>query len=756
MSIGVFLALVASALLTAVTAVRAAEPPGPPMTLESWVEEVKPDSARLRAAINPNGSSSTYRFEVVSQAAFQQSGFLGAVVVPPSGGAPLGSGATPLLVSQPIGPPLTPLTAATTYRYRVTATNQEGTTVPLEHRFTTQPTELHFGLPDGRGWEMVSPREKNGGAIAGPEAIFGGGELQAAPGSAASGASVTYGSATAFGDAQGAPAESQYLSTRTASGWTTEAISPPVLSAAYGTEPDGAPYRIFSSDLSRGLLFGGLPCRGGLPGCPAPNPVLPGSGAPAGYMAYYLREGDGSFSSLLSPADLSHTALAPEAFSVSFAGGTPDLSHIVLSSCAALTADAVEIPDGAGGCEESAQNLYEWSGASLLALNLLPGQGTTTAGAALAAPIGAISTNGSRVFFSQEGDLYLRQAGETKLVSPAAQFQAASADGGIAYLTKSGHLYRYLTNPGSLEDLTPSGGVVGVLGASEDGSTVYFQGADGIERWREGATTMVAPGAQAATESDYPPATATSRVSSDGSHLAFLSTEELDGYDNGGRTEVYLYGPIGGGPPQLVCASCNPTGERANGSASVPGTPANGSTHAFRPRVLSENGRRLFFDSSDELVVGDTDNEPDVYQWEARGEGDCETSPGCVSLISSGRALEGASFVDASGDGTDVYFLTDESLVGEDPGSIDLYDARVGGGFPEAPPPIPCIADACQALPPTPEDPEPGSSVENAGNPSLRIVRAKAKKHHKPRRHKKKHRRGKGSAHAGGPKKGQK
>ena len=37
-----------------------------------------------------------------------------------------------------------------------------------------------FSLPDNRGWEMVSPTEKNGGEIQGFGGMFGGGVLQAA------------------------------------------------------------------------------------------------------------------------------------------------------------------------------------------------------------------------------------------------------------------------------------------------------------------------------------------------------------------------------------------------------------------------------------------------------------------------------------------------------------------------------------------------------------------------------------------------
>ena len=732
---------------------------GPPIVSETWVEEVKADSVRLRAKINPNGFSTTYRFEITSQASFEAKGFTGATLIPVSGPVALGSGASFLLVSQPVGPPLTPLQPATQYRYRVIAKNaaQAEAVIGPDHIFSTQGSELTFRLPDQRGWEMVSPVDKGGGAITPPGSLFGGGDLQASPSSDSTGAAISYGSSTSFGAAQGAPPVSQYLSRRTSSGWITENVSAPLSSAAYGDKPDGAPYRIFSEDLSKGLLFGGLPCRGGIGGCPSPSPVLPSSGAPAGFMAYYLRSA-GGYASLLHGADFSHTGVGPEAFEVSFAGASADLSHVVLSSCAALTANATEVPDGSGDCKEEDQNLYEASGGSLVAISLRPGETHTTPEAGpteLAAPIGASSSDGSRVYFTAGSSLYLRDGSQTKEVCAACEFQTASKDGSVAFLIEevSGtkHLFRYLASTQARADLTPSGGVVGVLGASADGSVVYYQDASGIHKWASGTTSLVAPGSEAAKEGAYPPATGTSRVTPDGSHLAFLSTRELAGFDNANRAEVYLYGPpVGGGAPLLICASCNPTGERAAGFASIPGTQENGTTLAYRPRALSDDGHRVFFDSTDKLSISDTNNQPDVYQWEAYGEGDCGVKPGCLGSISSGRATEGASLIDASADGTDVYFITNESLVGTDPGSIDLYDARVGGGFPESPRPEICIADACQPLPSSPEDPDPSTLIKTSGNPPAKYVGETKKKGHKGKKkgkgkkHKRSHRRGRG------------
>jgi hypothetical protein len=741
-SVGLVIALVAPAAATAAV----------PQIPAAWVTEVSPTSAVLRAEINPEGEATTYRFEYLTATAYEANveagheGFLGATRVPAAKEAGIGAGSAAVAVFQSLVAPLNPLTPLTSYRYRPVATNPSGPTVGPTHTLTTQAASNVFALPDSRAWELVSPVDKSGGAIAAPGALFGGGAIQAAAG----GSAITYGSAGSFGAAQGAPPASQYVSRRDASGWSTENVSAPLASGSYGDRPDGAPYRLFSGDLGAGLLFGGEPCRG-VPGCPSPAPPLTGSGAPSAYSTYYLRAAGGSYLSLLSAADVDHSAVAPEHFSVSLAAATADLSTVVLSSCAALTAEATEVAAGPGECAAGKQNLYRWSGGGLRLVNLLPGESTGTPGARIAAPLGAVSEDGSRVYFtaSEDGLLYLREfGGQTRWVEESlpgrATFQAASADGSVAFLTVGGHLYRYLAATNTAVDLTPGRKIAGVLGASADGARVYYQDGGGLELWDEGTTRRVADGADASLPSDYPPATGTARVSSDGHHLAFLSAAALAGHDNldAGTglpdTELYLYDA---GPDELTCASCNPTGERPRGPASIPGAEVNGSTVAYRPRVLSADSRRLLFDSADRLVVADTDSRPDVYQWEAQGEGSCTRAGGCVDLISSGRSADAARFLDAGADGSDVYFLTGESLVPRDPGSIDVYDARVGGGLPEPQPPIPCTGDACQALPSPPEDPGAGTLVQNSGNPPLKIVkerrqrRHRKKKHHRRKRH---------------------
>jgi hypothetical protein len=705
----------AGALCFVPTAAQAA---GPPQLGAAWTTEVSAGSATFHGEVNPEGESTTYRFEYLTDANYQANPpgerFNGAAKAPAGGSAPAGSGTSLVTVSQHVSA----LRAGTLYHYRLSATG-EGTTTSSPQTFTTQALSGAFALPDGRGWEMVSPPDKNGGAIQGFGRNHGGGVLQAA---AQGPGEITYTSASSFGgeEAKGAPQGSQYISRRNgAAGWSTQNITTPIVSGSYGNDPNGVPYQLFSPDLARGLLLNGVHCRGEGTGCPVANPPLPGSGAPSGFQDYYLRNDEaGSFQALLSEANDGLLALSATQFNLAFAGASPDLAHVILSTCAKLTADATEVA-GTEGCDPTKPNLYEWSGGALTLVNTSPG-------AKLAAQGGAVSADGSRVYFSEEGKLWLREgASAPHELALGGEFQTATPSGAIAFYTKSEHLFSYAAASHTATDLTPSGGVKGVLGASEDGTRVYYQDGTGLKLWHA-TTTEVAPGSQAASESDWPPTTGTARVSANGESLLFLSTEAeaLSGYDNHDAntgqpdSEVYLYNA-----GALACVSCNPTGERPIGPSTIPGAIANGkapgSTDAYKPRVLAATANRLFFDSSDALVALDTNKASDAYQWEAQGAGSCAKPGGCLSLISSGTDSQGASFVDATESGEDAYFLTSASLVGADPGSADVYDARVGGGFPEPTPPIPCEGDACAPLPPQPEDPTVGTMIPGPGNPPL-------------------------------------
>jgi len=722
----IFLTLCALAVLPA-----AALAAGPPLAGALWASQVDSRSGTLSAEVDPNGSLTSGYFEYTPQATYEAAkGFSGAKRININ---VIGSEAGMIAVNFPT---ITGLSSDTTYRYRLVLTNGKGqitkpTAAPYP-LFTTAPAAGGPLLPDGRGWEMVSPPDKNGGGIATPESIAEGGILQAA----AQGGEVAYPSASSFAGGQGAPPASQYVSTRTASGWSTENITVPIFSGSYDIASGGAPYRLFSTDLSRSLLLNGKGCRGEATGCPVPNPTLPGTDAPAGYQDYYLRtSSSGGFEALLGPSETGLSGQSASQFEVTLAGASEDLSHVVLSSCAKLTASATS------GCPAEA-NLYEFSGGVLKQLNAAAGATLATQGA------NAVSTDGSRVYFYEGGNLFVRDGATLKQADVGAggggSFELASTDGSIAYFSKGGDLYRYTAAANTATKLTSSADVQGVLGAATNGANLYYLRSGGLYRCAA-ANTVAASGCDAATKiaaaadaSNYPPATGTTRVTDDATKLLFVSTTPLEDhaantYDNTdlvtgeADSEVYLYDAGAG----LTCVSCNPTNGRPTGPSSIPGALGNGaSLTTYKPRVLVDGGKRVFFDSSDAIVPADTNTfgaggagVPDAYQWEASGEGSCTREGGCAALLSSGRDPTPSLFADASADGSDAYFLTGSSLVGSDPGAIDLYDARIGGGLLEPGEGIPCEGDSCQALPPEPTEPTLTTLLSGPGNPPVHYTR---------------------------------
>ena len=115
--------------------------------------------------------------------------------------------------------------------------------------------------------------------------------------------------------------------------------------------------------------------------------------------------------------------------------------------------------------------------------------------------------------------------------------------------------------------------------------------------------------------------------------------------------------------------------------------------------------------SPERLVQCDTNGKYDAYMWK---DGSCE-------LVSTGheRRTTRRSWTRRA-DGDDAFFLTRQQLVGIDTDdSVDLYDARVGGGLASQnppPPPPPCQGDACKP-PATPQTGPPPNGTTAVDNP---------------------------------------
>ncbi|HEX3243102.1 MAG TPA: hypothetical protein VHQ97_08475 [Solirubrobacterales bacterium] len=205
--------------------------------------------------------------------------------------------------------------------------------------------------------------------------------------------------------------------------------------------------------------------------------------------------------------------------------------------------------------------------------------------------------------------------------------------------------------------------------------------------------------------------TADFQVTPSGDDAAFPSAISITGFDNAGNPEIFRYDLASG---SIDCASCNPTGARAIGGASM----------AVEGLSLSDDGR-VFFNSNDALAPRDLDNRQDAYEW----NGD---NP---QLISTGGSPFDSSLLSASADGTDVYFFTRDTLVPQDKNGTlaKIYDAREEGGFPFPPDPVPCKAsDECHGAGSAAPGPLPiGTITGNGGNsePQVKTCRKGFKRH---------------------------
>jgi hypothetical protein len=234
------------------------------------------------------------------------------------------------------------------------------------------------------------------------------------------------------------------------------------------------------------------------------------------------------------------------------------------------------------------------------------------------------------------------------------------------------------------------------------------------------------------------------QVSPNGSHMAFVAQSNVTGYDTAGHTEMYTYSPDSG---RIICASCRPDGQ-----------PPTSEVLASQNGLFQTYDGRVFFSTVDALVPRDTDGVEDVYEYN-EGRAQLISAGTGFSLTGFGGVIPSATstgLVNVSADGTNVYFATLDTLVTQDHngGSLKIYDARTGGGFPaERTPPNCTAADECHGPGASQGALPPDRTSANLGKPAKTNAH-KAKKH-KKKAHKKKHRKQKKSkAHRGSRKQG--
>jgi DNA-binding beta-propeller fold protein YncE len=636
------------------------------------------------------------------------------------------------------------------------------------------------GLPDCRAYEMVSPVDKEGGDILALADVPGfENKLNQ---SAVDGEALTYSSYRAFGGAQGSPWTAQYIARRTAGGWESEALTGP-LTGTIGFQLENE-FKAFSQDLCESWLMpnaeGPQLAAGAVAGFPN---IYRRENCPSRYETLTTAEPPGTVPAEYAPELQGYSADGTTAIfrvnrklSEDARGG--NVSQVYEAKNGRLDAICI-FPEGTTlKTEEELPNCSAGSpGNSIFPENF----GRT------ASVVHAMSDDGSRIYWSASaaagspGRIYLRVDGtttvpvsETETTKPA-RFWGASPDGSRALFVvedpgppplsvKNRNLYLYDAEEGTARLVASK--VIGVAATSENLARIYLvseaklTGTSGATEGRpnlylheeDGTNTFIATLSALDVEEGVPSDTAlrpvfhVARATPDGSRLVFVSTEELTGGNNSDAvsgepdSEVFTYSPADGG---LACASCSPAGARPTGrnvqapanrgllwtAATVPA----GETQFYAPRALSSDGRRLFFTSYADLLPEDENGKADVYEWEAVGaapsckdEADPDYYPadgGCLFLISTGRSEQDSELVDSSPSGRDVFFSTEESLLPQDKGLIDIYDAREGGGLP--PPstrPTPCDPNGlagpnCQQAQQAQSQRGPQTTAPGEGNP---------------------------------------
>ena len=651
----------------------------------------------------------------------------------------------------------------TTYHYRVAVTNADGTTYSPDHILSTYPVPASGGggdtcanalarkqtgardLLDCRAYELVSARNTGGfdveSDLAPGQAPFAGYPLASSP------SSVLYGVHAGVIPGTRNPTNrglDPYLATRGESGWSTRYVgleadinsqSEPFSSTLGGADSGLSTFAFAGADLCKPCFSEGI--ETGIPVRLPDGRLVQG-------MAGSLDPGPGATAS-------GHVARHLSA----------DGKHLVFGSTAKFEPDA----------STSGVTIYDrdlaTSTTQVVSKNA---GGTTLSGAGVGAL--DLSSDGSRILVGQktatdsEGndhwDLYLHLGDSPSSVdvTPGAAdgvlYDGMSADGTEVYFTSgekllpedsdgSADIYRAgISDAGAVDlDLVSAGSSTAcspvassvrpswnAVGAPFDCGAVAIGGGGGVasgsgdiyflspELLDGAAGTLDQPNLYVAAAGGEPAFVATLepdnplvrnsvadaairhtadfQVTPSGDDAVFTSSLALGSVEATGSPEVFRYHRS---PRRIDCASCPPTNATNTSGA--------GGTLASDGLSLTDDGR-VFFSTAISLVLKDTNNRLDVYEW----------AGGPPQLISAGTSSFDSGLLSVSADGVDAYFFTHDTLAPDedDNGFLNkIYDARADGGFLAFPTIKPCAAsDECHG----PGTQQPGPPQIRTGGPT--------------------------------------
>jgi hypothetical protein len=717
------------------------------------------ETTKLRGAVNPNGAPTSFWFEYGLTTSYGSS-------APVSEDANAGAGRDNRAVLRGVAG----LSPNTVYHYRLVAKNETGTSVGDDRTVTTvagppppaavacpnaavRVQQHSQRLPDCRAYEQVSPVDKGGSSVLflpntgiGVSAISG------------DGSRVAFNSYGVFADSTTGQAGT-YVASRGAGGWTAQIATPPSLTANPSiTGGDAVSWGMAARDLRTGavLTTARFVARDTNRHYDAYSFVLGGS-------ADRASEGNnGEQVPARTPYD---GVLGTDYPAIS---GLSDDGRAL-----AFTFKGPLVPEDVGGTV--GHNLYVRKAGRTRRVNqATDGSVLNTCGASLGSyqnflvgtADNAIANDGSQVIFSVPtlGQTALptpdcfappriyasQESGETIEVSASqratpdpggpmeARYLGASVDGkrviffSRAMLTDDAqpdadHVYSFDVPSRTLRVAIQADGL-SVVRVADDGKRIVFAGSPSLD-----PDAPPVPGKPSevylytAEPDRIQRMFASSGVDMDSRAVIFGANGsvaftrvagDLTDFEAGNFLEVFLWRP----DRPLTCVSCDPAGQRPGqgdliGDAGL-AKPEGDWQSQLALQGFDATGERLVFQARDRLVPGDTNDRTDVYEFANER----------LALISNGQGRQASYLVGISDDGASIAFSTADGLVGADTdGNVDMYVARIDGGFLEPGPqgPVACTGEACQPSASTAPAAAAAGTVTFAG-PGNTVGRSKA------------------------------
>ena len=695
-------------------------------------------SARINARVNPEGEADlSYRFE------WSEDGTDWTQL-------PIHTSTIATRQQIIVADELSDLKPATTYHYRLALAENEAGSAPSlgeEKTFTTRTSAEMTIPPDAfgnprRGIELVNNPDK------GNQNVF-------ALGPTVGSSPISSDGEEAFWEVPGgAPGANNgtantFLAERTETGWHSESLAPPP-GQQYGGGDYVHKFSAATPDFQTVIMNASYPTVGSTP--EPPTFLRRHRGGPEEFLKTYLQQQTSSYATRLELSDDGEHVLF-------IAAETKQLEDIGDGSAETISLMPDGLPSACGLHLEG--DSFTRGGGKAAGLQWRPGYFRIANG-----------DGASRVYFQVPPNgncnglygLYVRnrETATTTLIDPGAlgkdpELIRVTPDGREAYFVTHSSLdpadanshadvYRWEEAEGASVCLScevPDAEVTGDVLVSDDFSHIYFQSKKRLitglgeagetnfyvldgEELGFVASVKVKVGGEGLDNIE-------TGLSADGETLLFkaLATPALTAdpvaaqcvsptSSNGEKSpcmQVYRYEAA---DESIECISCR----QGETTTHMVGSPTSQERSDFS---LSGDGQTVAFITQERLVHLDVNGDTDIYEWR---NGATRLITDGLSDFQTGFAAPQVRAIDA--DGSDVLFVLvppSGSLTGfEQDELLNLYDARIGGGFEPPSPVVHCIEDSCQGPLVPPPVPGQSGSAGYSGYGNL----AKPKKSRKP------------------------